>query len=444
VSVFRLLIVLCAILTCQKVACAKNKSELRLCTLGNGYPGRVLPYAATPELEAKLDRFRLSAGWYVRDKPPPDCHVDYRKCPTNAIPYLLYTPRNGPRPVPMIIYFGGLGEHGTDLGKQFRQTKVFEKVADLNFQKRHPCYLFAPMLPEGGVIRCAQPTGSSQLADLTCDAMYAVIKSLKSPRVDTNRLYATGLSWGGVASFELLCSYPGRFAACVPISCIQSPLRIPFSCPGNYWLFHNETAYVSEGSVAALAELEKTVCERGGDFRRSTYPDLGHDAWSKAWREESVWEWMFSKESGSQSRPKTRYSEEGLNVGRGSLPKAKCTACLPGMDAGHGAERFLDGLDETAYISCRPAQKGDWVEVVFDEPVKGRFRIYSGLRDGSSRLSSAAVEISTDGKHWSRAGVFSAKTGEAAFDAKRSVRYMRVVYNGQKPIQVTLRKIVRE
>jgi hypothetical protein len=40
----------------------------------------------------------------------------------------------------MIIYFGGLGEHGTDLGKQFRQTKVFEKVADLNFQKRHPCY----------------------------------------------------------------------------------------------------------------------------------------------------------------------------------------------------------------------------------------------------------------------------------------------------------------
>ena len=134
-SVFRLLIVLCAILTCQKVACAKNNSELRRCTLGNGYPGRVLPYAATPELEAKLDRFRLSAGWYVRDKPPPGCHVDDRKCPTNAIPYLLYTPRNGPRPVPMIIYFGGLGKHGTDLGKQFRQTKVFEKVADLMDKK---------------------------------------------------------------------------------------------------------------------------------------------------------------------------------------------------------------------------------------------------------------------------------------------------------------------
>jgi hypothetical protein len=47
----------------------------------------------------------------------------------------------------MVIYFGGTGEHGKDLIRQFNQRGVFEKVCTPAFQEKHPCYLFAPMFP---------------------------------------------------------------------------------------------------------------------------------------------------------------------------------------------------------------------------------------------------------------------------------------------------------
>ena len=181
----------------------------------------------------------MSAWWFRRNDLP----AEYTRLQTpqvNELPYLLYAPKRSSKPVPMVVYFGGTGEQGTDLSAHFRQTTLFERLTDPEFQKRHPCYIFAPMLPKGAVIRAALLGERSMMADLVCDAMYAVIASQKSPNVDTNRLYVTGLSWGGVAAFELSCSYPGRFAASVPTACIQSPMRIPKEHSGNYWMLYNE------------------------------------------------------------------------------------------------------------------------------------------------------------------------------------------------------------
>ena len=241
---------------------------------GDGYPGRLAPYPTTLELRKKMARFRMSAGWFHRNPLPPNTNgwLVADSGPSDSLPYLLFSPRRVNYPVPMVVYFGGTGEHGTNLVRQFNQPVVFERVTSPDFQRRNPCYVFAPMLPEGGQIRHALPVGTSALSDLTCDAMYAVIASLKRPPVDTNRLYLTGLSWGGVAAFELSCGYPGRFAAAVPVSCLQTPLRIPAEKPGNYWLFHNESSYRSEGSQWAIREMERIVRaggRKGGGIRRA-------------------------------------------------------------------------------------------------------------------------------------------------------------------------------
>lgn len=412
---------------------------------GHGYPGRLEPYGATPELKAKMSQFALTAGVFRRDNTPDEYLRTTRNRPPDRLPYLLYSPKRGTQPVPMVVYFGGTGEQGEDLMKQFGQTVIFSKVTSEAFQKLHPCYLFAPLMPTGTTMRSAQPAGTaSKLADLTCDAMYAVIASLKSPCVDTNRLYVTGLSWGGVAAFELPCSYPGRFAASVPISCIQIPNRIPKDHPGNYWMIHNENDYRTEKHLQAISEVAEIVRAGGGDFRRSTYPDKGHDAWSKAWQEDAVWEWMFSKTTEGGSSPKVSIAGKDVrarSAGFSVITAAKCTASVPGKDDGHGPERVVDGLDATAYVSVHPVSRGDWLEIEFPEKAAGAFSLFSGYKDGKGCLVDAAVEVMQGNGKWLRIGAFSKKNGIARFMLRTPSSRIRIVYHGARPTTMVIRKL---
>lgn len=47
------------------------------------------------------------------------------------------------------------------------------------------------------------------------------------------------------------------------------------------------------------------------------------------------------------------------------------------------------------------------MEIVFPEPVRGKFRLVSGLKNGSQRLGNAVVEASAGGEKWSRVGCVS-------------------------------------
>lgn len=429
-----LFLILCAL------QCAAARKEAS--TPGFGYPGSIVAYQASAKLKADMSRFGLSAGWFRRNDLPSE-YTRLQAPQVNELPYLFYAPKRSTKPVPMVVYFGGTGEQGTDLSAHFRQTTLFERLTDPEFQKQHPCYIFAPMLPKGAVIRAALPGERSMMADLVCDAMYAVIAMQKSPKVDMGRLYVTGLSWGGVAAFELSCSYPGRFAASVPTACIQSPMRIPVDKPGNYWMLYNENAYRSEWSQSAIREIERAVKAGHGDFRCSTFPDAGHAAWRQAWCEDAVWDWVFSKGAKPRAGREGRFRSRD-DVSFSLIQQARCRSSLPGIDDAHGPDKIVDGLDATCFVAKVDARRGDWAEVEFAEPVKGRFVVYSGMKDGSRPLANAKVEVSNDGRRWTRVGMFSRKNGEARVTLRSASRLMRFVYTGSRPRPFVIRKIVKE
>lgn len=126
------------------------------------------------------------------------------------------------------------------------------------------------------------------------------------------------------------------------------------------------------------------------------------------------------------------------------IVRAKCTASVPGADVGHGPERIVDGLDATAYISSRPVNRGDCVEIVFPETVRGKFRLVSGLKDGRQRLGDAIVEASAKGERWHRVGKFSERRGEVRFVLRRAADCLRIIYVGERPMVMVIRKIVAE
>ena len=110
--------------------------------LGYGYPGRLDPYDISVELKSRLDKFGMTAGWFRRDAVSAD-DLQSAVLQVNELPYLLYSTKHSTKPVPMVIYFGGTGEQGTNLCYLFRQTTAFAKLTSKDFQARHPCYVFS-------------------------------------------------------------------------------------------------------------------------------------------------------------------------------------------------------------------------------------------------------------------------------------------------------------
>ena len=415
---------------------------------GYGWGGTLETYETTPELSVRMARYGLTAGWYNRNDLPrwPGPHYGFstNACPVNRLPYLLYCPRRAKDPVPLILYFGGTGEHGTNLVGQFRQSTVFEIVAGTDFQKRHPSYLLAPMMPQGGSILTIPPEWPTNLSALVNDAMYAVIASLSDPPVDTNRLYVTGLSWGGCAAFSQCSGYPGRFAAALPIAAYHPASLIATNHPGNYWLVCNEAEVSSPEMKEAIQRLSQTVRSRGGDFRFSTYPDTGHDAWSKAWREPALWDWLFSKTAdgrpvGAKLSPLTGKPVKGPDPAP-STADVSATAFQPASDESHGPERAGDGLDGTWYASASPRRRGDWLQLEWSAPQSGRVTVATGTPDGKFLLSNAHVELSRNGRVWSRMAGFSRDTGLCRFTAREPFRFLRVLVDADAAAPLVVRE----
>lgn len=394
--------------------------------LGNGFPGRIERYVAGPDLKHWLNKYGLQAGWFRRDADrvtsPPS---------VNEIPYLLFTPRSISRSVPMIVYFGGTGEQGTNLVKQFHQKTIFDEVTSDSFQKRHPCYLFVPMVPVGAQLRCGK-TWRSPMADLVCDAMYALIRDAKIPRVDTNRLYLTGLSSGGSAAYTFSFGYPGRFAASLPIAGFATPGEVSDTKPGNIWLIGNRSEFETERMRTVISGVRSAVESRGGEFRLTILPGKGHNAWDQAWREPMVWDWMFSRTAngilpGAVVRPTL------------DLSQAKCSASNPGRDADSGPDRAVDGMESTCYVSGNSAIVGDWWRVDFPRPLSGRMEVWTGTADGREILVRGWVEVSADGQAWHRVGTIDGKTGACRFVSDAAIGALRV--RSSRPQVMTIREV---
>ena len=358
---------------------------------------------------------------------------------TNTVRGLVFTPKGGAAR-PMIVYIPGNGEIG-DVARQFRQRAIFERVTSAEFQAKYPCYLLAVSPPEKAkTLWGGMPGFPTPVQRAVREFVMEVARWQTRPKVvDMSRLYLTGFSYGGDGAYALAQHYPKDFAAVAPIASV--PPLVGYFCkerPGNWWHLHNEGDYARHNiSLSTIDEFGKLVNDAGGDFRLGTYPADGHDAWTAAWKEDALWDWMFSKSlKGPVRRPAKKAAPVPI-----SLAKAVCTASVPGIDPRCGPERVIDGLDATWYESRTPFGRDDWLQVDLKEPVRGRFTIVSGDDKGEKRAKRLYAEVSKDGKRWKRVASFSNKDGTCSFASRDQIRYVRVRSEAVKPQPVCLRRL---
>src|SRR5436190_4387622 len=203
--------------------------------------------------------------------------------------YLLFLPdgysATSKKRWPLILFLHGMGERGNDPWKVkvHGPPKVAEKMS--NF----PFVVVSPQCPDG------QWWSSEALIALLDD----VVDRYK---IDTNRIYLTGLSMGGFGAWSLALEYPERFAAVAPICGGGNP-RYPMSYDAArksalkalpFWVFHGDkdTAVTIDESQRMVDALKKFGC----DVKFTIYPGVGHDSWTQTYSNPELYEWFLQHE----------------------------------------------------------------------------------------------------------------------------------------------------
>lgn len=265
--------------------------------------------------------------------------------------------------------------------------------------------------------------------------------------VDTNRIYMAGLSYGGSAVAITAVNYFGRFAAVVPVSGGLPPEDwIHPKCPGNWWCFYNGQMPGGgpNDKKNFMRVFQAAVNGAGGDCRIATFPKSGHNAWDNAWREDAMWDWMFSKTL-SAAKPASRRALYSRKMSEGrhtiSVDYAFCTASKVGIDVGHGPERVVDGLADTYYKPLGGMDRSDWWQIDFLRDVKGWVEIYTGDRKGAMRMLGGVVEASKDGKSFVYVAAVSEKTGACAFELRHPIRFLRLRPKSSRAKALVIREL---
>jgi predicted peptidase len=292
----------------SKLSEAKKDVELHMYARGNhgfGMRKQNLP------TDNWIERFNdwLGVQGLLKKKPvDPALKVFEKKefayADGKILPYRILYPENydKTKKYPLVLFLHGAGERGSDNEKQLTWgARLFLK--DEN-RKNFPAIVIFPQCPQESFWPTAKVDGNSQPVkidfDYTAAANWPLIAANELTRkisneeaVDKSRIYVTGLSMGGMGTFESVFRYPELYAAAMPICgggdvahYDKRVAKIPF------WIFHGDADAVvdvklSRDMVARLKALK-------ADVKYTEYPGVNHNSWEKAFAEPDYLSWMFS------------------------------------------------------------------------------------------------------------------------------------------------------
>jgi len=193
--------------------------------------------------------------------------------------YALHKPANLKEKKPLIVFISGDGEKGTDIEK----VKIHGPLKYLKTNQLDT-YVLAPQCKEN--------------ENWDVESIYELIlKIQKENKIDANRIYVTGLSSGGWATWNLALSYPDKFAAIVPISGFVDLIPLEKACniasiPTR--IFHGLLDDVVNVDYAITIYKELKKCN-AKDVQLTIFDDAGHDSWSRVYDNPEIYEWMFKQ-----------------------------------------------------------------------------------------------------------------------------------------------------
>ncbi|MDD2952424.1 MAG: prolyl oligopeptidase family serine peptidase [Parabacteroides sp.] len=217
--------------------------------------------------------------------------------------YRVLYPRNydPARKYPVLLFLHGAGERGADNEAQL--VHGGDRFASFENQEGYPAIILAPQCPAGKTwseykgLNAGKEGKRSYPENAPVTPPMAAVKELldryiAEGKVDTRRLYVTGLSMGGMGTFDIVMRYPDLFAAAAPI-CGGANLRRLASFKGKtaFSIYHGGSDSVVD--VQFSRDAYDTLKKAGADVRYKEYPGVDHNSWDNAFAEPDYLAWMF-------------------------------------------------------------------------------------------------------------------------------------------------------
>ncbi len=229
---------------------------------------------------------------------------EYAYSEGKVLPYRILYPENydKSKKYPLVLFLHGAGERGNDNEKQLvHGSKMFLTEAN---RKSYPAIVVFPQCPENSfwssvsVDRNKTPVlfefNYDNAITWPLDAVQQLVSQLQSTEaVDKKRTYITGLSMGGMGTFELVYRFPKLFAAALPICGGGDAMRYDERVKKtSFWVFHGAVdAVVSVNESIAMVNKLKDI---KADVTYTEYPNVNHNSWDNAFAEPTFLSWMFS------------------------------------------------------------------------------------------------------------------------------------------------------
>ena len=195
----------------------------------------------------------------------------------NITEYLAYVPasyNNSPNKLwPLIIFLHGVGEIGTDINrvKNHGLPKELAQGKNLDF------IVISPQCNSGSW--WSTPVLENFLTQV-------LLKYNCNPK----QIYLTGLSMGGIETWNWAIQDPDLFAAIMPVSATGNPETVGVLRETPVWVFHGDKdqAVPYAGDKAMVDALRQA----GGVVKFTTLKGK-HDVWDKVYQDREIFSWLI-------------------------------------------------------------------------------------------------------------------------------------------------------
>ena len=202
------------------------------------------------------------------------------------VPYYLLTPEtiDPDREYPLVMVL-----HGAS-----KQAQGAYILASDEMRQSQPAFVLVPMAPFNRAWATPDSPELKQPWFPALDLAVAVLEDVRHDYpVDADRIYVTGSSTGGFASFAAPMAYPEIFAASVPVASgwiVEDAADFPEI---DVWAWHDRAD--DQVDIAYARAFVVRLRSQGINARLEEISGYGHAAWRAAYADPALWDWLFAQ-----------------------------------------------------------------------------------------------------------------------------------------------------
>ena len=204
---------------------------------------------------------------------------------------------------PLHLFLHGYGERGGDNKKQL--TYIDGLFTNKKNRNQYQSFGVFPQFPDGDswtnrekvrsikgmYYKFFENKESTKSLSLVMKLMDSLVQT---ENANTKRIYITGLSNGGMGTFEMLYRRPNMFAAATPICGGAHPKTAKlYAKKTPLWIFHGSKDDVVHPLYSV--KMVEAIIIAGGNPKFTLYDNVNHDSWLNAFEDKDFFKWIYSQ-----------------------------------------------------------------------------------------------------------------------------------------------------